>query len=102
MKRRSASYVSARPDSSFTAISAILWRIAWCFPIGRPKASRSSANSRVRSRIACIEPTEPSAIASLPLEVRHDQVEAAVLLAEQVLLRHEDVGERQLGRVRRV
>src|ERR671914_54940 len=37
----------------------------------------------------------------LPLEVGHDQVEAAVLLAEQVLLRHEHVAERQLGRVGR-
>src|SRR5919106_2606936 len=37
----------------------------------------------------------------LPLEVGHDQVEAAVLLAEQVLLGHEHVAERQLGGVGR-
>ena len=35
----------------------------------------------------------------LPLEVGHDQVEAAVLLAEQVLLGHEHVVERDLRRV---
>jgi len=35
----------------------------------------------------------------LPLEVGHDQVEALVLLAEQVLLGHEDVGEGELAGV---
>ena len=35
----------------------------------------------------------------LPLEVGHDQVEAAVLLAEQVLGGDGDVGERELARV---
>ena len=35
----------------------------------------------------------------LPGEVGHDQFEALVFLAEQVLLRHLDVGEGQLARV---
>ena len=35
----------------------------------------------------------------LPGEVGHDQLEALVLLAEQVLLRHLDVGEGQLAGV---
>ena len=38
----------------------------------------------------------------LPLEVGHDQVEALVLLAEQVLRGHAHVGERQLAGVGRV
>ena len=32
--------------SSLIAISAILWRIAWCLPIGRPKAVRSARRRR--------------------------------------------------------
>ena len=38
----------------------------------------------------------------LPLEVGHDQVEALVLLAEQVLFGHAHVGECELAGVRRV
>ncbi|HZC13413.1 MAG TPA: hypothetical protein VE270_05260, partial [Thermoleophilaceae bacterium] len=38
----------------------------------------------------------------LPLEVGHDQVEAPVLLPQQVLVRHEYVLEGELGRVGRV
>ena len=50
--------------SSFTAISATLWRIAWKWPIGRPNALRSSANSTVRSITRRIDPTAPSAMSS--------------------------------------
>ncbi len=38
--------------------------MTWKFPIGRPKALRSMANSRVFSNAACIPPTAPSAMSS--------------------------------------
>ena len=77
---------------------------------GSPGSGRSggrtpcapSRTSSVRSNVACMPPTAPSAIEQpLPLEVGHDQVEALVLLAEQVLRRHAHVRERRARRCRR-
>ena len=52
------------------------------------------AYARVFSSVACIAPDRAERHQQpLPLEVGHDQVEALVLLAEQVLLGHADVVE---------
>ena len=92
--------MSARPASICVAISAILWRIAWNWPIaaaerlalagvgeGQLEAAASAADGAERHQ-------QP-----LPLEVGHDQLEAAVLLAEQVLGGDEDVVEGELSAV---
>ena len=93
----------ARPVSSATAISASLWRIAWCLPIGRPNGSRSlrEVERALEQRLHRADRAERHQ-QPLPLEVGHDQVEALVLLAEQVLLGHEHVVERDLAGVGRV
>ena len=84
--RRSAWYVSEREASIFVAISANLWRIAWKRPIGLPNGLAFLGVGE-RGRKHALHPADGGQRHQQPLprEVGHDQVEAAVLLAEQVL-----------------
>ena len=98
--RRSAWQVIARP-SSRVAISATAWRAGGRRPMERRSlgVAASAPAAETRSRQACMPPTALSAMRSPPTGSWSDQVEAAVLLSEQVVGRDEDLVEGQLGGV---
>ena len=64
-------------------------------PVAIPDGSERELEARLHGTDRAQGHQQP-----LPLEVGHDQVEAAVLLTEQVLLGDEHVVERDLGGVR--
>ena len=77
-----------------------MWPIAWWRESERPKAWRSRAKATVRSQ-AMLHRADRSERhrQALPLEVGHDQREALVQAAEQVLFGDEHILEADRGRV---
>ena len=71
-----------------------------CRSAGRTPCARARTAASARSDLHRPDRAERHQ-QPLPLEVGHDQVEAAVLVAEQVLLGHEDVVEARSARCRR-
>ena len=64
--------------------------------------TRSFAYSTASSKAACATPTAPAAVpGSREVERLHRDLEALALLADAVLGRNDDVGQRERGRVRR-
>ena len=84
-------------------MSASLAWIAWNFEIGWPNALRSFAYASASSKRALREP-EPHRRDADAADVEHVQelLEAVAARAEQVVLRHAAVGERERARVGRV
>jgi len=64
--RAAASYQASRAACTRTSMSATVNWIAWCWPMGRPNASRWPAYLTHSSTQPCASPVASAAIATRP------------------------------------